>query len=269
MNTRKLHFRALGLAAAACVAGLPAWAGDESGATGRSAGKHEDIGIVTGLAVGAAAGGPIGAMIGAAAGGLLGDRYHRQQQTAATLKDDLGRSEAERTRLTARVSELDGSVARLSDSLTQSQAHGEQLERRLAAVDEVGMDVSFRTDDASIKTQDMPVLLKLGALVAAMPEVQVRIAGFADPRGPDAYNDTLSLKRAEAVAAALSVAGVSRERLIVEAHGSSESTSAPGDLDAYALERRATVRLVRAASEPAASQASAGGTPAHEVASRE
>ncbi|MGH8304547.1 MAG: OmpA family protein, partial [Steroidobacteraceae bacterium] len=167
------------------------------------------------------------AVLGAAAGALLGDRYHRQKQTAAALESDLA----------------------------QSQAHGEQLQRSLAAVDEVGMDVSFRTADASITVGDMSPLLKLGALVAAMPDVKVRIAGFADPRGAQAYNAALSRRRADLVAAALSCAGVAPERLIVEAHGSSESTSARGDLDAYALDRRVTVRLERADLAPLASQA--------------
>lgn len=262
MSTSNRNYRALGLAVAACLAGLPAWA-DTAAAPGwpDPAAKQENIGIVTGLAVGAAAAGPIGAVVGAATGALLGNHYYRQKETAATLKSDLERSEASRAQLTADATQLNGSVTQLQSSLAQSQTHAGQLEQRLAAIDEVGMDLSFRTDDAAIKVGDMPPLLKLGALVAAMPEVQVRIAGFADPRGAATYNDALSMRRAEAVAAALSCAGVARERLIVEAHGSSESTSAPGDLDAYALDRRVTVRLVRP-QEPAASQARAqsGGT---------
>jgi outer membrane protein OmpA-like peptidoglycan-associated protein len=89
----------------------------------------------------------------------------------------------------------------------------------------------------------MSPLLKLGALVASLPQAQVRIAGYADPRGSDSYNDELSLRRAVSVAAVLMSAGVPRERILVEAHGKTESTSAAGDLDAYALERRVTVRV--------------------------
>jgi len=54
----------------------------------------------------------------------------------------------------------------------------------------------------------MPPLLKLGALVAAMPQARVRIAGYADPRGSQAYNSELSLRRAQGVAAVLMAAGV-------------------------------------------------------------
>jgi len=211
----------LGLAVAALLAGVPAWAA--SGARDDK-GKAEDVGIVTGLAVGAAAAGPVGAIIGAAAGGLLGDRFHR--------------SEAERSRLTE-------SVAQLNDSLGESRARGAQLEQTLAVTDEVGMDVRFRTGDAAIRVEDMAPLLKLGALAAALPDAKLRVAGYADPRGSADYNEALSARRAEAVATALGQAGLARERLIIEAHGCGESMSTAGDLDAYALDRRVTVRLER------------------------
>ena len=251
MITRNSRHLGLGLAAAACVAGTPAWAGTDAGPDSNA--KSEDIGIVTGLAVGAAGGGPIGAMIGAAAGGLMGDRYHREKQTAKALSADLGKSEAERARLTANVTELNGSLA-------ESRTYGAQLEHTVSAVDAVGMDVAFRTDDTSIKAEDMGPLLKLGALAASVPDAKVRVAGFADPRGDAAYNEELSQRRAEAVAAALVCGGIARERLIIEAHGASESASAAGDLDGYALDRRVTVRLERGVATPAsATVASTGG----------
>jgi outer membrane protein OmpA-like peptidoglycan-associated protein len=91
----------------------------------------------------------------------------------------------------------------------------------------------------------MPPLLKLGALVASMPDVKVRVAGYADPRGSDEVNDALSRRRAEAVAAVLASAGVTSDRMTVEGHGSSESTCEDGDLDGYAFDRKVTVRLER------------------------
>jgi outer membrane protein OmpA-like peptidoglycan-associated protein len=231
--TSRLRAGVLAIALALGVAVWPAYAcGDEPGEGSR----QSDIGAVTGLAVGAAAGGPVGAVLGAAAGALLGDRYHRQAQSSAALAADLGHSEAERNRLSESVAQLDG-------SLTQAQAHGAQLDQTLQQTDELGLDVSFRTNDDSITTRAMPPLLKLGALVVSMPQARVRIAGYADPRGSEAYNSELSLRRAQGVAAVLMTAGVARERILIEAHGKTESTSADGDLDGYAFERRVTVRL--------------------------
>ena len=217
--TSRLRAGVLGIALAGGAAVWPAYAcGDERG----EGSKQSDIGAVTGLAVGAAAGGPVGAVLGAAAGALLGDRYHRQAQSSAALAADLDHSEAERSRLSQ-------SVAQLDQTLQQTE--------------ELGLDVSFRTNDDSITTPTMPPLLKLGALVVAMPQARVRIAGYADPRGSQAYNSELSLRRAQGVAAVLVAAGVAPERILIEAHGKTESTSADGDLDGYAFERRVTVRL--------------------------
>ena len=231
--TSRLRAGVLGIALAGGAALWPAYAcGDQRG----EGSKQSDIGAVTGLAVGAAAGGPVGAVLGAAAGALLGDRYHRQAQSSAALTADLDHSEAERSRLSLSVAQLDG-------SLTQAQAHGAQLDQTLQQTDELGLDVSFRTNDDSISTRAMSPLLKLGALVVTIPQARVRIAGYADPRGSEAYNSELSLRRAQGVAAVLMSAGVARERILIEAHGKSESDSADGDLDGYAFDRRVTVRL--------------------------
>ena len=222
-------------ALAAGIALRPALAA-ETGDDRRQGSKQADAGAVAGIAVGALAAGPVGAVVGAGVGALLGDRYHRQAQTAAALRQDLSNSEAERGRLLAGVAQLDSSLAK-------EKARGAQLAATLQQTDEVGLDVSFRTDDDSVTAQAMSPLLKLGALVASLPEAQVLVAGYADPRGPVAYNDALSLRRAECVAAVLATAGVPRERIVIEAHGKSASTAAAGDFDAYALERRVTVRV--------------------------
>jgi outer membrane protein OmpA-like peptidoglycan-associated protein len=80
-------------------------------------------------------------------------------------------------------------------------------------------------------------------LAASVPQARVRIAGFADPRGSAAYNEELSMRRAHGVAAVLVAAGVPEERILIEAYGKAQSVAGEGDLDAYALERRVTVRV--------------------------
>jgi len=232
----KLKAVALGLTlAGATAAALPAYAGDPTDERGQGS-KESDAGAVAGIAVGALIGGPVGAVIGGGAGALLGDRYHRQAQSSKALRGDLDQSQAESTRLAHELAQREGSLA-------QAQVRGEQLDAALQRTDRVGLDVSFRTNDDGIATQNMGPLLKLGALVSALPQAQVRIAGYADPRGSDTYNDELSLRRAQSVAAVLTGSGVPAERIVIEAHGKTESTSEAGDLDAYALDRRVTVRV--------------------------
>jgi outer membrane protein OmpA-like peptidoglycan-associated protein len=244
MNTQ-VSTRSICLAVAvACVAALPVHA-EETVTVQHNASKQETIGVVSGLAIGAAAGGPIGAIVGAAAGGWLGDRYHKQAVARKELAAGLDKSERDRTRLAQNVTELNGSLA-------HEQEHGEQLDLALQRTDELQTDVTFRTNDDSIQTQAMSPLMKLGALAAALPDAKVRVSGYADPRGSEAVNEALSKRRAEAVAAVLTSAGVSPDRLIVEAHGKSEAVSAEGDMDGYAFDRRVNVRIERTATEAVA-----------------
>ena len=234
MKTSTLRATALSLALGGCPL-LPAYAGEAVDPPGAGS-KQADLGAVTGLAVGAVAAGPIGAVVGGAAGALIGDHYHRQAQSKAALAADLERSESERAALVHDVAQLNG-------SLSEARAHSAALAAQLGHTDQLGLDVSFRTDDDSVSAQAMSPLLKIGALAASMPQAQVSVAGYADPRGSEAYNDELSLRRATNVAAVLTSAGVPRERILIEAHGKSADGNTDGDLDSYALERRVTVRL--------------------------
>ena len=217
---------AVALAVAAAIAALPIKAADQTSTPPRKASKQESIGVLTGFVVGAVAGGPVGAILGSGAGGWLGDRYHKQLVAKDELATDLSRSEAERTKLDRNVADLNGVLERTRD---------------------LGTEVDFRTNDASLSSDSVARLTRLGAVAGAQPGLKVRVSGYADPRGAPRYNLALSQKRAEAVAAVLKDAGLSADRVIIEAHGSEGSTSAEGDLDGYALERRVTVQLEGAA----------------------
>lgn len=252
--SRKLRVGTMGITVAAIsLVTLPAAAAtpSKSPVTRPPASKQENIGAFTGLAVGAAAGGPIGAMVGLAAGAWLGDRYHRQSVTNHGLAADNHDLAADNRVLAADLSRseqarrgLAGRLEQVTHSLAGVQAQRAELDRTVQLSDEIETDVAFRTAEASINSLQLPALRKIGALAAALPPgARVRVDGYADPRGPATFNDELSLRRAQAVALALVQAGCPQGRLVIEGHGSSQSTSAPGDLDAYAFDRRVTVRL--------------------------
>jgi outer membrane protein OmpA-like peptidoglycan-associated protein len=246
MNTTKLRGPTLGLTlAAACVAALPVHAQDRTGAHA-PASKQENIGVFSGMVIGAAAAGPFGAIAGAAAGAFLGDKYHKKAVENATLSNDLSKSEARRQELAKNVSDLNGQL--------QGQKQVSQFGAVLNQTDDLVTDISFRTNDASINASSLSPLLKLGALAAAMPDVKVRVAGYADPRGSDELNDKLSKDRADAVAAVLAQSGLSPDQVIVEAHGKSQSESCDGDVDGYAFDRRVTVRIERKSAQEVASR---------------
>jgi outer membrane protein OmpA-like peptidoglycan-associated protein len=247
MNTSKHLPRGGTIALLLIGAGLGAAHADDVTPVASGPSKQSNLGGVTGLALGAAAGGPIGAVVGLTVGVVAGDHYHRQQQAAAAVRSSLEKSETERAQLTQSVNHLDASLA-------QAQAQQARLGQTLQRTDQIGLDVGFRTNEDAIPEQALSPLLKIGALAADMNETVVRVAGYADPRGSDEYNQALSLRRAQAVAALLTGAGVPAGRIIIEAHGRSESQSEAGDVDGYALERRVSVRLEQPAEAQVASR---------------
>jgi outer membrane protein OmpA-like peptidoglycan-associated protein len=233
--TTKLRVTAAGVAVMTAIAAAPASAADSGG---HKSSKKEAIGVASGVVIGAIAGGPFGAIVGATAGAWLGDKLHRESSGRKQALADLAESDKRNGQLAANVTALDSALA-------GERARSADLALLLDRVHELETDFAFRTEDASLTPAAAEKLQRLGTLLAGMPETQVRVSGFTDPRGTEAYNLGLSERRAEAVRAELAKAGVPVERLIVEAHGETIATSGEGDMDTQALERRVTVRVER------------------------
>ena len=177
---------------------------------GDSGSKRGATGFASGAAIGAAAGGPVGMVVGAVAGGLMGERSHKKQEQLARRK--------------AEAALLAGQVESLESSLTSIEGKAGQ----------VWTTVQFRTGETAVRDNDRTRIARLGALVAGLPDVRVRVSGFADSRGDDALNQTLSQERADTVALELEKAGFPKERMIVEAMGERfASTEARSDDQAF------------------------------------
>jgi outer membrane protein OmpA-like peptidoglycan-associated protein len=106
----------------------------------------------------------------------------------------------------------------------------------------MGSTVQFRTGQTSVRDSDRARIQKLGLLVADLKGVRVRVSGFADSRGDDALNQSLSQERAEMVARELEKAGIPKERLVVEAMGE-RFASSEGSTDDQAFERCVEIRF--------------------------
>ncbi len=245
-NARKVHRTVVGFGIACAVAAaLPCVAADAPPAVdtvtveaqniapeqakkpGKSAPAEENIGFFSGLAIGAVAGGPIGAIAGGITGALLGEHYHKQKVLNHTLAADLSGSNAERAKLTQTVLQLDGSLG-----------HARELT----------LNIAFRTGESKLTAEDIDQLTTLGQLASGMSDVKIQVSGHADPRGAKDYNTELSKERADSVAAVLTNAGMNSERVVIEALGA-DGADANGDLDAYAFQRRVSVKLVTGAGE--------------------
>ena len=105
----------------------------------------------------------------------------------------------------------------------------------------IEMDLLFRTDEHVLADGTGSRLAALADSLATMPDVFVRLDGFADTRGDAEYNRKLSAKRAEHVRDVLVAGGVPASRISVNAHGESPATD--DNVDSFAFERKVSLTL--------------------------
>jgi outer membrane protein OmpA-like peptidoglycan-associated protein len=185
---------------------------------GEGGSKRGGAGFASGAVIGGAAAGPIGMVVGGAVGAVMGERSQKKSEAIA-------RRNAEKALLASELELRSNSLA--------------EIETRAGAV---GSTVQFRTGETGVRDSDRARIAKLGALVADLKDVRVRVSGFADSRGNDALNLSLSQERAEMVALELAKAGVPKERMIIEAMGE-RFASSEAVADDQAFERCVEIRF--------------------------
>lgn len=86
--------------------------------------------------------------------------------------------------------------------------------------------VTFAADSAELAGPPAATVARVGALLAARPDIDVQLAGFAaDTPGPAEVAVALSEQRARVVAAALAAAGVDPARISVQGLGATRPLS--------------------------------------------
>ncbi len=164
-------------------------------------------GTAVGAGVGALAGGwqgaAIGAVVGGVAGGAIGNYLDRQEQELQQVSD------ARRTET--------GLLLNLRSSLV------------------------FSKDSAVVRPEAAEELARLGDILARYPKDRIRIRGFTDATGSVAYDEELSLRRAQAVRDILQSRGVSPRQMLVEGAGASAPVADNSTADGRARNRRVEI----------------------------
>jgi len=206
----------------------------------KPASREENVGVGSGVVLGAVVGGPFGAILGGAIGGKLGDVFAKRKEQVATLGSDLEGSRARVRELQQSVVALNGDIDSLGGDLERmrSVARPELLSLLQAGIE---MDLLFKTDEYVLTESTDKRLNDLAASLSAMPDVFIKLDGYADERGDANYNHDLSIRRVEHVRDVLIVNGVPEGRIQMDAHG--EIPSADGNADSYALERKVSLVL--------------------------
>lgn len=153
----------------------------------------------------------IGAGIGALAGGAVGNYMDRQQA-------DFRRS-------------LEGSGVMV-------RRNGDQIVLVMPS------DVTFAVDRSDVQPQFTRVLDDVARTLNAYPQTTIDVVGHADSSGPDAYNQSLSERRASAVASYLVGNGrVLGDRVFVAGQGERQPVATNDTPEGRAQNRRVEIIL--------------------------
>jgi outer membrane protein OmpA-like peptidoglycan-associated protein len=190
-------------------------------AAGCASTPTERQGAIIGAGTGAVAGGLIGkaagstakgAIIGAAVGGAAGAVIgRRMDQQAAELEKEIPGAEVERV--------------------------GEGI---LVTFDS---GILYDYDSAAVKPAARENLRKLVTSLEKYPGTNVVLVGHTDADGADAYNQTLSERRATAAADYLVTQGVARARIDATGRGESEPVASNDSASGKAQNRRVEIAI--------------------------
>lgn len=188
--------------------------------TQKGAAYGTGIGAAVGAGLGQAIGGDtkgtlIGAGIGAAVGGLAGagiGRYMENQEAA--LQQNFAASEA-------------ASIRRDADVLAVT----------------FKSDVLFDSGSAALKPGAYQEINRVSQVLTQYPETRIMVAGHTDSDGSEAFNQDLSVRRAEAVRNALVSQGVSAARITTMGFGESQPIADNSTAAGKQLNRRVVITI--------------------------
>lgn len=166
-----------------------------------------------------------------------------------TLQATAARADAGNARIDAGNARMDAAAANArSGDLAQQLAdlQGQQTDRGMVVT--LG-DVLFATGMSDLTAGSQVAMGRLTTFLAANPERQVRIEGFTDSVGSDAYNLGLSDRRAAAVTQALTRGGIDAGRIDTQGYGEGYPLATNATLIGRQQNRRVEV-IISAGDQP-------------------
>lgn len=176
-----------------------------------------------GTGIGTAAGAGIGALIGGKKGALIGAGIGAASGAGVGGYMDL---QARRLR-----EELVGTGV-------QVQKNGDQVRLIMPS------NITFDTDSAVFKPVFNKILDSVAKVINEFDKTNVQIVGYTDNTGTVAYNNKLSLQRAQAVANYLRLRNVSTARMIVNGMGPNNPIASNATAAGREQNRRVEITLI-------------------------
>ena len=114
----------------------------------------------------------------------------------------------------------------------------------------VNVEILFKFDSANIQPNYYPHLQSIAKFMQQHPNVKTMIEGHTDSRGPAAYNERLSSRRADAVKRMLVTDfGIAPQRLSSVGYGESQPVASNATVDGRQQNRRVIAIVMNADSE--------------------
>lgn len=104
--------------------------------------------------------------------------------------------------------------------------------------------VTFDVDSAAVAPAFRSTLNDVAATLVQYESTYIDVYGHTDSTGSDAYNQTLSERRAQSVASYLSTQGVQQARLATRGFGESQPVASNTSEEGRAQNRRVEIRIV-------------------------
>lgn len=153
----------------------------------------------------------VGAGVGGLAGGAIGNYQDRQERA-----------------LRERMAGTGVDVVRQGDNITLNMPG----------------NITFAFDSSNLQPQFYPVLDDVARTLTEYNQTIVEVAGHTDSVGSDAYNNDLSMRRAQSVANYLAGRGVMQQRLITVGAGESRPIASNDTEAGRAQNRRVEITVV-------------------------
>jgi len=162
---------------------------------------------------------------------------------------NMARQQAQQSQLSAQASQQQAQQAELSAQASQEQARElqQQLQDMQAKQTDRGMmltlgNVLFDTNGDTLKPGADELVARLAQFLQNHPDIKVRIEGHTDSTGGDSYNQSLSERRAEAVALALEARGITVQR--IQAIGRGKAAPVAGNDTAAGRQQNRRVEII-------------------------
>ncbi|WP_251976355.1 OmpA family protein [Salinicola avicenniae] len=104
-------------------------------------------------------------------------------------------------------------------------------------------NVTFGVDSSELQTPARQALNDVNAVLRSYPETRINVAGFTDSTGAESYNQSLSERRASAVATYLEQGGVESSRISATGYGESRPIASNDSEAGRAQNRRVEITL--------------------------